>query len=194
MRSLLLKIHLYSGLLCSSYLIIFGVSSLHFNHPFTESSPTPLPSWERQLQVTDRDDTRALSNEIREAIGLMGWTIPWRTYRDDDGNLHFDVDRPGKKYTVHVFFKEGRIKVDEARTGFWPVVNSLHALMRLPSSPFMSLWGVYTEICTWVVLFSAGSGIYFWTRRHRERLIGWLMLAAGSGASLSFMVYVWWRG
>lgn len=93
-----------------------------------------------------------------------------------------------------MFFQEGRIKVDEARTGFWPVVNSLHALMRLPSAPFISVWGVYNEICTWVVLFSAGSGVYLWTRRQKERLIGWLMLAVGSGASLLFMLYVGWRG
>ncbi len=41
MRSILLKIHLYAGLLCSSYPIIFGVSSLHFNHHFVEPGHTP---------------------------------------------------------------------------------------------------------------------------------------------------------
>ena len=194
MRSLLLKIHLYAGLLCSSYLVIFGLSSLNYNHHFGEPGDTRLPSWERAMQVTDREDTRALSNEVTEALGLIGWTIPWRTHRDDDGNLHFDISRPGRKHTVHVYFDEGRVEVEPTRTGIWSIVNSLHALMRLPYSPFMSLWGVYTELCTWVVLFSAGTGVYLWTRRRRERLIGWAILAAGSGTSLVFMFYVWWRG
>ncbi len=34
MRQWILRIHLYGGLLCAPYLIIFGFSSLHFNHHF----------------------------------------------------------------------------------------------------------------------------------------------------------------
>lgn len=38
MRNLILQIHLYGGLICASYLILFGVSSLNYNHhpAFTE--------------------------------------------------------------------------------------------------------------------------------------------------------------
>ena len=41
MRKWLLNIHLYGGLLCSSYLLLYGVSSLYFNHEFTSSQPFP---------------------------------------------------------------------------------------------------------------------------------------------------------
>jgi hypothetical protein len=30
----LLNLHLYGGLLCSSYLLLYGLTALHFNHDF----------------------------------------------------------------------------------------------------------------------------------------------------------------
>jgi hypothetical protein len=95
---------------------------------------------------------------------------------------------------IRVFFDENRVQVEETRKGFWAVINSLHALMRVPSSRFIVLWGAYTELCTWVVLFSAASGVYLWTRRQKERFIGWILLIGASATSLLLMFYVWWRG
>ena len=192
-RSLLRQIHIYGGLLCSSYLVIFGVSSLNFNHEFGTPSGKEV-IWDRSLSVADMENNMALSESVRDALGLSGWPLPWETRRDARGNFHFGLSRPGKHYTIHVFFAENRVTVEETRKGFWPVVNSLHALMGVPSSSFMSFWGAYTELCTWVVLFSAASGIYLWTHRQKERFVGWSLLAGASGTSVLFMIYVWWRG
>ncbi len=45
MRTLLLQIHLYAGLLCSSYLVIFGISSLNYNHHFGEAISGDESHW-----------------------------------------------------------------------------------------------------------------------------------------------------
>ena len=193
MRSLLLKVHIYAGLSCSSYLLIFGISSLNYNHNFGKPSNQKV-TWERSLKLSDTRNDAALSETVRDALGLMGWPLPWETHRDGDGNLRFGLSRPGKHYTIHVLFDKNQVRVEETRKGFWEVVNRLHAVMAVPSSPFMRFWGAYTELCTWVVLFSTASGVYLWTRRRSERLTGWILLAGGPGTSLLFMVYVWWRG
>lgn len=193
MRSFLLKIHIYGGLICSSYFLIFGISSLNFNHNFGKTRETKV-KWERSLQLVDTKDDAALSEAVRDALGLIGWPNPRDTRRDDRGNLHVGLDRPGKKYVIRVLFNENRVRVEETRTGFWPVLNTLHGPARVPSSPFMAVWGWYTELSTWVVLFSAASGVYLWTRRQKERVIGWILLVGASGTSLLFMIYVWWRG
>jgi hypothetical protein len=193
MRSFLLKVHIYGGLICSSYLLIFGVSSLNFNHNFGKPSNQKV-TWERSLKLVDMKDNMALSESVRDALGLIGWPLPWETQRDEHGNFQFGLSRPGKHYKIQVLFKDSRVRVEETRRGFWEVVNRLHAVMAVPSSPFMRFWGAYTELCTWVVLFSTASGVYLWTRRRSERLTGWILLAGGSGISLLFMVYVWWRG
>jgi hypothetical protein len=193
MRSFLLKVHIYAGLLCSSYLLIFGITSLNYNHNFGKPRNEKL-TWERSLKLGDTENDTALSEAVRDALGLIGWPLPWETHRDDYGNFHFGLARPGKHYSIHVLLNEDRVRVEETRKGFWAVVNSLHGPARVPSSSFMVLWGAYTELCTWVVLFSAASGVYLWTRRSGERFIGWVLLGCAAGMSLLLMAYVWWRG
>ena len=193
MRSFLLKVHIYAGLLCSSYLLIFGISSLNYNHDFGKPRNEKV-TWERSLKIADMEDSMALSEAVRDALGLIGWPLPWETQRDERGSFRFGLSRPGKHYAIHVLFDENRVRVEETRKGFWVVINTLHGKMGVPSSRFMSLWGAYTELCTWVVLFSAASGVYLWTRRQKERFIGWILLLGATGTCLFLMSYVWWRG
>ena len=191
MRNLILQIHLYGGLLCASYLVIFGLSSLNYNHhpAFTEPG-TEKVTYERTVSVQDIPDNRALSSAIRDSLGLMGYPLPWETRRDTSGVLHFSLVRPGKKYIIHFFPPEHRVRVEETRRGYWEVIRQLHGLMSLPGAPFMSLWGIYKELCVWVVLFSSASGVYLWTARRSERRIGWGLLGAAAGGALLLMLYV----
>ena len=40
-------------------------------------------------------DVPALSEKVRDELGLAGWPIPWETRRERMGNLHFGLSRPG---------------------------------------------------------------------------------------------------
>jgi hypothetical protein len=195
MRKWFLQIHLYAGLLCSAYLIIFGYTSLNFNHRFGFAQPKESTvAWEQALPLEPAQDNVKAAESVRDALGLMGWLPRQKMRRDHAGNLQFDLERPGKSYTIHALVKEGRVKVEERRKGFWPVVNSLHALMAVPNSKFVPFWGWYTELCAWVVLFGAVSGVYLWVVSARERRVGLWTLITATTVSLGLMVYVVWRG
>jgi len=195
MRTWILRIHLYGGLLCSAYLIIFGFSSLHFNHRFGFAKPRESRvTWEAALPLQPVGDNLKAAESVRDALGLMGWPLPWTMNRDPQGNLRFDLERPGKGYTIQVLVKENRVKVEERRKGFWPVVNSLHALMSVPNAPFAGMWGWFTELCTWVVLFAAASGVYLWAGSRRERRAGAWMLSGATAAAFTLILYVVLRG
>lgn len=71
---------------------------------------------------------------------------------------------------------------------------SLHGMRQVPESRFLSLWEYYTELCTWMILFSAVTGICLWTARRSERWIGGILLGAVGGGSVSLMLYVWLGG
>ncbi len=191
MRNLILQIHLYGGLICASYLILFGLSSLNYNHhpAFTEPG-TEKVTYERTVAVENLPDNKILSAAIRDSLGLMGYPIPPTMRRDTSGVFHFNLVRPGKQYTIHFFPAEHRIRIEETRRGYWEVIRQLHGLMSLPGSSFMSLWGVYKELCVWGVLFASASGVYLWTARRSERRIGWLLLGAAAGGSMLLMLYV----
>jgi hypothetical protein len=192
MRTLLLQVHLYAALLCSSYFVLFGISSLNYNHKFGDESRTEVGTWERQLRMPELDD-RAMSQAVRDTLDLPGWTPWWRYRTDDEGTFHFELVRPGKHYDMRLS-SDGLLRVEEFRTGFWPVVNQLHAMMALPNAPLLTWWGVYTEFCFWVVVGSAASGVYLWTRRRSERRVGWCLLGGVSGASLLLMLYIYYVG
>ncbi len=134
-------------------------------------------------------EKRKIGQAVRDSLGLLGWG-PWWEVRQTEAETRVQVVRPGKRYNVRIPSGTNIAEVEETRFGYWRVINSLHALTRVPNAPFMSLWGIYTEICTWVVLFSAASGIYFWTARKSERRLGWILIGAGSGTSLFLITYV----
>jgi hypothetical protein len=188
MRNFILKIHLYGGLLCSPYLLLFGLSSLHYNHHFTQPGDDRV-TWTHPIRLDTSIEKRKMGQAVRDSLGLMGWG-PWWEVRQNDTETRVQITRPGKKYNVRIPNQGGVAEVEEIRLGYWRVINSLHALMRVPNSTFMSFWGIYTEICTWVVLFSAASGVYLWTARKSERRIGWSLLGAGSGSALFLIFYV----
>ncbi|MEC7842930.1 MAG: hypothetical protein VX911_08610, partial [Candidatus Latescibacterota bacterium] len=104
--------------LCPSYLLIFGLSSLNYNHHFGK------PSERRHLLgAADRADQRlgerprfsperSGTPSVSSAGPFLG--RPAATRAD---NLHFDLSRSGKKYTIHVLFEEELVRVEERRTG-----------------------------------------------------------------------------
>lgn len=191
MRKWILRIHLYGGLLCAPYLMIFGFSSLHFNHHFAFATPTSNAiHWQDDLRFKPETNNEAMANSVRDSLGLLGWTLPWKTTRDAAGDLQFDLERPGKSYTIRTAIGESKARVEERRKGFWQVVNSLHALKGVPNSQVASLWGIYTEVCTWFVLFAAASGVYLWVNSKRERRIGIAALLAALVLSVGFMIFV----
>lgn len=196
MRKWLLNFHLYGGLLCAPYLILFGFSSLHFNHHFRfidHPAETPPHAWEAPLKVSALEDNDSMAESVRDSLGLMGWTLPWKTKRDAAGDLTFDLERPGKSYTVQTQLRNGSARVEERSKGFWQVINSLHAMGAVPNSRFSKWWGGYTEVCTAFVLFAAVSGIYLWVNSKRERRIGLaaLALAVLFSCGLMFIVIFW---
>ena len=193
MRKWVLRIHLYLGLLCCGYLLVFGLSSLNFNHPYAFTKPSDQKvSWERAVALPPAsEDDNAESEAVRDALGLIGWPLPWETRRDAPrGDLHFGLSRPGKHYTIHVLRQSGRVRVEERREGYWTVVRALHGNHGVPRSALMSLWGAYTEVCTAFVLFAAASGIYLFAARKRERRVGFAVLGAALALSLLFMAWV----
>ena len=195
MRNWMHRIHLYGGLLCFPYLIIFGFSSLNFNHSFAFTRPEPVEtSWEAAVRVSELDDDIKQAEALRDSLGLMGWPLPWETGRDSLGVLHFGLSRPGKHYAVTYYPKRGFVRVHEQRFGFWRVFNNLHAMEKIPGSRFSAVWPWFTEFCTVWVVFAGISGIALWGQGKREKLSGMAVLAVVSGLSLIFMLFVWLRG
>jgi len=191
MRRILLKAHLYGGLVTCWYLLVYGWSSLGFNHPWLlPSEEGTRMVWESQVKVARGSDDLQTAEAIRNRLGLIGWPLPWTMERDAENVLFFEIARPGKHYGVRYFELSQRVSVTENSTGLGSVVRSLHGMGHgIPNSSWMSSWAVYTEITTWVALLAIGSGVYLWLKRSERPLMAvtWTILAVI--VSVSLMVY-----
>lgn len=193
MRNLFLKLHLYAGLLCFPYFIVFGISSLHINHEFSFMQPDPATrQWQRDVPIRQVADNQLLAETIRDSLGLMGWA-PWWEQNRQTRAYTFQVTHPGKQYRIQANLLENRVRVEERSKGFWPVLNSLHFLGEsIPGAPLpINSWQYYQDFSVVVMLFSILSGFYLFVKKRRETLAGLLVLGCCTLFSLLLMIGVW---
>lgn len=185
-RNWILRIHLIGGALCFWYLIIFGISSLHFHHHFGFMENLTREET-RQTTFSNKglESDSALAVALQKHIGAAGWHLPWETYTDSAGRFHTQIENPSTSYFVTYDPSASNLKVRKVPKGFWSVVNSLHAFGEMPGAPWMLLWKYYTYVCLLVVLFSVFSGIWLWLKAPGRKAIaayiltGALLLSVG---------------
>lgn len=187
LRPVLWQLHLYGGLLCFGYLIVYGCSALAFNHPGLLAKPDGARrEWRAAVELPDSADDPARAEATRDALGLLGWPLPWTMRRDEGGTLRFEMERPGRHYWIAVEAGGGVTVAEEGR-GLVSVLKGLHGLSDgIPGSALMNAWSGYTEITTWVVLFSVASGVFLWATRVRFRRK--LVLAALTSVATSVLL------
>jgi hypothetical protein len=185
-----LDLHLYLGLLCAPYLIVYGISAISFNHDWVG---TPRTS-EREVVAANLGSAAGESDAeradaIQQALGLNGW-IPARSVRTlPGGEFHFVVNRPGRAYRVKWSEADRSAHIEETHKGLLDVFRGLHGMRDLPGTRIGAVWGLYTELSVWVLVFAVGSGIYLWSSR--SDVLGWALLGSGSLAFLALSVAVW---
>lgn len=173
------SIHLYGGLLCSSYLVVYGISSLLFSHPFARlkrEGPVSERIDTLAAPIT-RDDPGGTARSIASELALVGRidNAKWQP----DSMLSFSVLRPGYRYSVRAQ-ESGVVTLSEQRLGVTAVLKGLHDARQYPGSLPLTLWWNFTHITILVMLFSTVSGILLWIGSGRFALSGRQLLIGGS--------------
>lgn len=191
-----MRIHLYGGLACFWYLLVFGVTTLRFNHPgLLPERHDPATHWEQALVVPDLSDNLKLGETVRGSLDLIGWVLPWNLQKMPSGDLRFELVRPGRNYRVTTDRAGGRVSVEERVTGLGPAINFMHGSTEgIPGTGFLRLWSLYTELTTGLVLFLSVSGVVLWWRRSRDRRLAAVVVLLGLLVSAALMLRVWILG
>jgi hypothetical protein len=135
-----------------------------------------------------------VSEDVRDSLGLVGWPLPWETWRDSAGLFHFALEQPGKRYVINYSFRDKHVRVKETQKNFWRVFNALHGFGSVPGAPFMDLWSWYTRLTLLVVIFSVISGIYLWYKDTRQKQSGSITLVLSLLSTVGFMIYMYLMG
>ena len=195
-RNLIQKIHLYGGLLCFWYLIIFAVSSLNFQHHFGFMNPeNPEEILERKLSVASGENLSDMAVSIQNELDLAGWHLPWNTYHDSSGLFHTVINNPIAQYKITFDPTTSTAKIIRKERGNLMLLNSLHGFSgKMPNAPLMVFWKIYTYICLIIVTFSIFSGIWLWADRRSYKLIRLITVSGIVILSLLLMTYVYING
>jgi hypothetical protein len=196
-RKWILKIHLYGGLLCFWYLIIFAVSSLQFQHHFEFMKPKLQQEeiQEKKLSIPETENLSDFAKSIQNELHLAGWDLPWKTYRDSSGIFYTEIQNPKAQYKITFDALSSTAKIIKKEKGFWIIMNSLHGFSgKMPNAPLLFFWKIFTYICLIVVTFSIFSGIWLWANRSTDKLFGLLTVSGIVVLSLLLMTYIYLNG
>ena len=197
LRYWVLKIHLYGGLLCFWYLLIFAISSLHFHHNFDFmkegriSNESRLVTFQQEFEESDS----ALAINLQRELNLTGWYLFWETYTDSVGTFHTEIQNPKTAYRITYDRVSSIASINEEYKGFWSVLHALHGFAgTMPNAPFMIFWHVFTYVCLLIVIFSIASGIWLWSHSREDKVVGWATLIGIFTMSILLMLTTYLNG
>ena len=196
-------------MLCFSYLLVLGVSTLIFNHTDAFApTPTSSSSWTQPFPVDRIDwtggksagESRAIRGEnnrvILDILGTFAATAPEPDGRwTDTDTYHAHFTRPGVDYEVDVHHAQATANITRKRQGVWATIRDLHgSVLAYTGSRFAGTWAWYTELCVIVVVAQGLSGIYLFAVRRRDRRLGLALLAGAGVFSVALMLLVTLKG
>ena len=187
MRRWLLDPHLYLGLLCLPYLVVFGVSSIALNHDIQRETTS---AWSAQIAPLAEDALPLQATATLGALELRANVLPHTLVRGEAGTLAFRAIRPGRSYQVSVT-PGGAVRVREADSGVLGIVRALHGASDRQSSLWSFGWALYTELATAVLLFSIASGVLLMLPRASGRALGFGAGALGLAACVALATAIW---
>jgi len=193
LRRWLLNLHIYGGLLCSSYLLLYGVTSILANH-----RPNPLlgvasdRTWTATV-AKDRLEGEPLqaARAVADAIGIFGRIAQGEVARSPEGDLRFKAHRPGRDYEVRTA-ADGSIRVTEHRTRIGALLLGLHDARLERSSAALTSWWYFTAAVVFVLALLAGTGVAVWLAVPRARAAGWRLLLGGPVALVVLLAWMVW--
>jgi len=173
MYKLLRDSHLVLGLFFSTFLLMFGISSLRFAHPDWIS---PVPSEEQTLTLTVEkvSGARSLARSLMEEHGLRG---NFRVLRETEKGFQFEIGRLGTTYEVSYIKHLNKVEIRTLRRPFIGILLGMHFTFGFEHDNWLyNVFGALNLGVSIALLLLGGSGVYLWFKIHKERLTGSIIL------------------
>ena len=157
---------------------------------------TTTTEWSRKIIMVNNNDNKEFAKSIIDSLGLMGWSLDWKTRRDSV-SFNCIVRHPGADYKITYLFDSGMIMTKRFNNGFWVTFSNLHFFGKhtvVGTSIITKSLKIYQNLMLLYLIFAITSGIYLWVNKKSERKAGVILLTAVTGTSFLFMIYIWLIG
>ena len=185
MYRVLRNTHLFLGLFCCFFLLMYGVSSVQMAHNrWFNNRPSVT---ETNLNLPSRiGDARSIGRQLMDHFGLRGEVGQARV---SPAQITFAMTRPGTVYQVEYYTGTGATRIRDNHANFIGMLNRIHHANGLWHNYWLqNAWGGLVGVVSAALVLIGISGIYLWFKLHKERVIGTILLVVSLGYSLTLMV------
>lgn len=185
MRNVVIKLHIYAGLLTFAQLVLYGVAGLVATvQPGLERPKIPHAIRYVPFTVPPSSTDRQVADEVYRRLRLpLTRPMPgWFLRRTPENDLLLDFYNINGIWRVVVLERENRLRIEEIRNSTPLFLSDVHAITTGDSEApgRVRLWGIYNELAMWCLLAFCVSGVYLWLSAHARSWWAWASLAAGT--------------
>lgn len=184
-RNLVIKVHIYAGLLTFAQLVLYGVAGL---------VATVQPGLERPkiahavryvpFTVPPSATDKQVADEVYRQLQLpLTRPMPgWFLRRTPENDLLLDFYNINGIWRVVVLEREHRLRIEEIRNSMALFLSDVHAITAgdADAPGPVRAWAIYNELAMWCLLAFCLSGVYLWLSAQARSWWAWASLAAGT--------------
>ena len=185
MRNLVLKLHIYAGLLTFTQLTLYGTAGLvatvqrgaerpKIAHTTRYVPFTGVPS------STDQEVADAVFDALKLPLSrrMPGWFLR----RTSDNDLLLDFYNINGIWRVVVLERENRLRIEEIRNSTGLFLADVHGTTPgdADAPGLVRVWACYNEFAMWCLLAFCLSGGYLWLSAATRATWAWLSLGGGT--------------
>ena len=187
MRNLVLKLHIYAGLLTFTQLLLYGIAGLVATAQTAAERPK-VPHTIRYVpfKVTPSATDKQVADDVYRALQLpLTRPMPdWFLRRTPENDLLLDFYNINGIWRVVVLERENRLRIDEIRNSLGIFLGDAHAATTGDDEapPLVRAWAFYNEFAMWCLLPFCCSGVYLWLTAQARSSWAWASLATGTAS------------
>ena len=185
MRNLVIKLHIYAGLLTFAQLMLYGVAGLVATVQATAERPK-VPHTIRYVPftVTPSATDQQVADDVFRTLRLpLTRPMPgWFLRRTPEHDLLLDFYNINGIWRVVVLERERRLRIEEIRNSLGIFLGDMHAITVGDSEAprLIRVWAIYNEFAMWCLLGFCVSGVYLWLAAQARSWWAWASLATGT--------------
>jgi uncharacterized iron-regulated membrane protein len=186
-RTLIVKLHIYAGLLTFSQLVIYGIAGLAatfqpgLERPKVASSIRYVP-FTAPPSATDQQ----VADEVYRTLHLpLTRPMPaWFLRHTPENDLLLDFYNINGIWRVVVLEREHRLRIEPIHNRLSYFLGDVHAMTTGDDAAprVIRAWAIYNELAMWCLLAFSASGVYLWLSARARAWWAWGLLASATAA------------
>lgn len=190
------KIHVYSGLISSVYLLIVGISVLNFQHKFLPEKETKVIEYSQEISFDKTLKIDSLARFVSAQLKIKGHLPPWDFRQDKTGKVIFKIHRPARIYEVSLNRNSNLVNIREIHFSIGRILRALHfgSIKNKLGDPMLDIWSWFTQISAWSALVAIFTSMLLWFKRSVKNQAQWIIIVLSGILSSTFILYIWLVG